>query len=175
MNSRLHTMQRPCAPQLQRFAPPPPPPKQALSPGHFSAVVLTEKSVLCVNKQAVLIVTSAPVHSSQTLTGSLLQKARQIAGIFVCDESSTEYEDPPLINPLPSEPPTPPQAINTLRIQVRQSPYLSLSTTTTLSVSLLTAVQPATRFACLPSRRLVLRSERAHSLPIKLMVHPHWK
>ena len=53
-----------------------------------------------------------------------IAKARQIAGIFDCDESSTEYEDPPLINPLPSEPPTPPQAISALRIRVRQSPYL---------------------------------------------------
>ena len=43
-----------------------------------------------------------------------IAKARQIAGIFDCDESNTEYEDPP----------TPPQAISALRVQVRQSPYL---------------------------------------------------
>ena len=100
-----------------------------------------------------------------------IAKARQIAGIFDCEESSTEYGDPPLINPLPSEPPTPPQTISGLRIQVRQSPYLD--TFYHHHPVRVTTDCGTTGNMSLPSRRLVLRSERAHSLPIKLMVHSH--
>ena len=124
---------------------PPPLPQQALSPRHVSALVPTEKSVLCVNKQAVLIVTtSAPVHSSQTLTGSLLQRLGKLLAFSIAKNQVLSMGTHRLSTHCPlSHRLLPRQSVV---CEFRSVSHLTwtLSTTTTLSVSLLTAVQPAT-------------------------------